>query len=408
MGERLRSNSSYNLPLMNGEYMKILHFKPTMRLEEGGVVKAVLDLCSLVQTDNSVGLATFDATGVPAQWLEPNDHTTQVHKLDGDISSNTRLNKEQREQIRKIIREYDVVHLHSMWSVPNPQVASICKGEGIPYILSVHGMLDDWCIAQRKLKKMIYMKTWGRNLLRDASMIHCTAQAELDQASAWFVKEKGIVVPLPFDLEEYKILPGEELAITEFEGLDHHLPKVLFLSRVHYKKGVDRLIQASSLLHKQGVRHQLVIAGTGEESYMEKMKQLADTEGVSDSTYFLGFASGQAKVSLFQVCQVFALPTSQENFGFVFFESLAAGLPVLTTKGTDTWPEIEQSQGGVIAENTPEDFAKSLKNILSNIDHYHERGQSAREWVFGRMSADHMRKGYNEMYDRCRVVNQNH
>jgi hypothetical protein len=69
-------------------------------------------------------------------------------------------------------------------------------------------MLDDWCMSQRKLKKLIYMNTWGRNLLRDAACVHCTARAELDQASAWFDQTKGEVIPLPFDLGEYRDLPA--------------------------------------------------------------------------------------------------------------------------------------------------------------------------------------------------------
>jgi len=378
--------------------MNILHFKPTMCLEEGGVVKAVLDLCMMAQENHKIGLATFGPSGVPEQWLEPGATTTRVHHLSNDSKRITTLNAEQKTQLREIIKEYDVVHLHSMWTTANPQVASICKQLGKPYVLSVHGMLDDWCIAQRKLKKVIYLKTWGRNLLRDASVVHCTAQAELDQASKWFTPSKGRVVPLPFDLDEYVEMPDSELAYESFGGLDRGLPKVLFLSRIHYKKGVDRLIKASALLAEQGVKHQLVIAGTGDEPYVEEMKALAKDQGVNGHTYFLGFATGQAKVALFGACDVFALPTSQENFGFVFFEALAAGTMVLTTKGTDTWPEIEQSGGGVIVENTPQAFGEGLGQILGDLERCRASGKDAREWVHREMSVDRVRDQYHTMY----------
>jgi glycosyltransferase involved in cell wall biosynthesis len=378
--------------------MKVLHFKTTMRLEEGGVVKAVLDLCTMSQVDDEVGLATFDPSGVPEQWLDSDTTTPRVHRLSTDSARITTLNAKQKNQLREVINQYDVVHLHSMWTTVNPQVASICKQLGKPYVLSVHGMLDDWCISQRKLKKMVYLKTWGRNLLRDASVIHCTARAELDQASAWFAPSKGRVVPLPFDLDEYIDMPDSELAYESFEGLDRESAKVLFLSRIHYKKGVDRLINASALLSKQGVKHQLVIAGTGNDLYVEEMKALAKAQGIGEHTYFLGFASGRAKLALFGACDVFALPTSQENFGFVFFEALAAGTMVLTTKGTDTWPEIEQSGGGMIVENTPHAFAQGLKGIISDLDECQRKGQFAREWIYREMAVDQIHDRYHKMY----------
>ncbi|MDF1809624.1 MAG: glycosyltransferase [Phycisphaerales bacterium] len=378
--------------------MRVLHFKPTMRLEDGGVVKAVLDLCTMSQRDDDIGLATFDASGVPQDWLDPETTTTRVHHLEGDSSSSESLNSDQKNQLRDIIKKYDVVHLHSMWTVANPQVAAICKQEGIPYILSVHGMLDDWCMSQRKLKKVMYLKTWGRKLLRDASIVHCTAQAELDQASAWFKRSKGRVVPLPFDLEEYVNMPDATIAYDAFEKLDKELPKVLFLSRINYKKGVDRLIKASAILNTRKVKHQLVIAGTGDDSYVSQMVELAKSEGIEELTYFLGFASGAAKIALLGVCDVFALPTSQENFGFVFFESLASGTTVLTTKGTDTWPEIEASGGGVIVDNTPEAFADALEKIIEDREGYNVRAASAREWAHREMAVDKVREEYKTMY----------
>ena len=379
-----------------------------MCLEEGGVVKAVLDLCIMSQSDNEVGLIGFDASGVPAQWLDPNTQTTRVHQLTGKPGRSLSLTKDQKQQFLEVLEQYDVVHLHSMWTVANPQVAALCKKVKKPYVLSVHGMLDDWCMSQRSLKKRLFLQSWGRNLLRDATAIHCTAQAELDQASAWFAPAKGRVVPLPFDLDEYKEMPNSKLAYDSFDGLDESLPKVLFLSRIHYKKGIDRLIQASALLAQRGVKHQLVIAGTGDEPYVSQMKELAKSEGVLGHTYFLGFAAGQEKIALFGACDVFALPTSQENFGFVFFEALAAGTTVLTTKGTDTWPEIEQSGGGMIVENTPHAFAEALEIILGQSDQFAEQASSARDWVYREMAVDKVRDRYREMYSDCCARSSGH
>lgn len=386
--------------------MKILHFKTTMCLEEGGVVKAVLDLVRMGADSDQIGLATLDPSGIPTEWLRGSAENISVHNLKSPSGPGSTLTRKHRDQLGELINEYDVVHLHSIWTTANPQIARLCSKLNKPYVLSVHGMLDDWCMSQRKLKKMLYMRTWGRNLLRDATVIHCTAQAELDQASQWFDIKKGMVAPLPIDLSEYQCFPDSELAYQSFNELDREKPKVLFLSRIHYKKGVDRLIRASALLSEMGVEHQLVIAGTGDNDYVEQMKDLAREVGVESQTYFLGFATGAAKVALFNACQVFALPTSQENFGFVFFESLAGGTPVVTTKGTDTWPEIERSGGGIIVDNTSEAFADLLSELLSHPTQTMQMGATGRAWVYRELSICQIKEYFISIYNYCLILSQ--
>ena len=385
--------------------MKILHFKPTMSLEEGGVVKAVLDLCVMSQHNNQVGLATFENSKTLDDWNqdESGNAYVRLHHMSGGTGVGGKLNKAQMDEFRTIIAEYDIVHLHAMWTTANPQAAAICTEMGKPYVLSIHGMLDDWCMSQRKLKKVIYMKTWGRNLLRDASAIHCTAQAEFEQASAWFEPAKGRVVSLPLDLSEFKDLPDAELAYESFDGLDRSVPKVLFLSRINYKKGVDRLIKASALLTDKGVKHQLVIAGTGDDSYVQEMKSLVKSQGIEEQTYFLGFASGDAKIALFSACEIFALPTSQENFGFVLYESLAAGTTLVTTKGVDTWQELEQHGQATICNQDPQAVANAIESLLADPQSLQTRGVAGREWIFEHMNPDRIIEQYEALYaDACK------
>lgn len=372
-----------------------------MRLEEGGVVKAVLDLMSMGMRTDEIGLVTTNPSGVPKDWSEGSGQNVHIHTLDAVSGVAGTLTKQQRRSMERIMCGYDVVHLHSMWGMANPQVVRICQKLGKPYVLSVHGMLDDWCMTQRRPKKIFFLKTWARNLLRDASVIHCTAQAELEQASKWFEPSKGMVAPLPFDLDEYAQLPDESLAYESFPRLDRNKPKAIFLSRINYKKGVDRLIEASALLHESGFDHQLIIAGTGEDDYVAQMRSLVEQRGIGHSTYFAGFASGAPKVALLRAADLFVLPTSQENFGFVYFESLGAGTPVLTTKGTDTWPELESSGGGIIVENTPRAFADAMREHLSDTARLREMGRQGREWTFSTFRPEAVSDSIRALYHRA-------
>jgi glycosyltransferase involved in cell wall biosynthesis len=383
--------------------MRVLHYKPTMRAEEGGVVKAVFDMCVLTASDDlQVGLVTHHTDLVRENLPSPASERIRLYPLPlPDSRAASLLGPVSLGAVARVIEGYDLVHLHEMWTTSNPQIARICRRLDKPYVLSVHGMLDDWCMSQRTLKKRLYLASWARHLLPYADRVLCTADAELAQAGRWFDRGKGEVIPLPMDLSMYRRLPGPAPAHAAFPDIDPARPRVLFLSRLHPKKGADRLIRASALLHQRGIDHQLLIAGVGTPAYSQSLRRLARAHGVDRSTHFLGFVSGPLKVSLFQAADVFALPTSQENFGFVFFESLAAGTPVVTTGETDTWPELERSGGAAVADNTPESFAAQIAALLADPARARDMGQTARRWVLS--SHDRVRTAgrYERFYREC-------
>lgn len=383
--------------------MRVLHYKPTMRAEEGGVVKAVFDMCVLTASASlEVGLMTHH-TDLVRSSLPP--ETAGHIELHSCLLPKFRVpgihGPNELARITGIIDTYDVVHLHSMWITSNPQIARICRQLGKPYVVTVHGMLDDWCMRQKRLKKRLYLMTWARNLLSHASRVHCTADAELVQARRWLKGAPAEVIPLPMDLSPFWRVPGSEYALEAFPQIRKDTPRILFLSRLHQKKGADRLIRASALLHARGMPHQLLIAGTGPDSYTKKLRQLSKDEGIDAHTSFLGFVTGPLKVSLFQAADVFALPTSQENFGFVLFESLAAGTPVVTTGETDTWPELERSGGAVIAENTAESFASAIASLLNRPSHARAMGDHARQWVLRQYDRKRTADRYERLYREC-------
>ncbi len=116
---------------------------------------------------------------------------------------------------------------------------------GIPYIVSTHGHLNEWELGQKWLKKRLFLTLFGRRYLAGAAAVHCTAQAELAQASRYLPPGKGRVVPLPIDLSAFLNLPGPELALRAFPGLDNEIPRILCLGRLHPQKRPDLLIEAA-------------------------------------------------------------------------------------------------------------------------------------------------------------------
>lgn len=379
--------------------VRILHFHKGIRLEHGGVVRAVLDFCEgLARHGQEVVLATGDDADVPEAWKRGDAGLPSVLAVPAP-SRLGRLNAPAKAALEAAIRDADVVHLHGVWGPYNTQIAAIARRLETPSVHSVHGMLDDWCMAQRTLKKRIYLALGGRAVLERAAAVHCTAEAELAQAKKWFPRGRGVVVPLIMDLSDYAELPGPGPARARFPELADGRPTLLFLSRLHYKKGVEHLIDATGLLAERGSDVRTIVAGTGDDAYEALLRRRIAERGLEERVTLAGFVSGVEKVSLYEACDVFVLPTSQENFGFVLFEALAARTPVVTTKGTDTWPEMEASGGSLVVAQDAAAIADAAQALLEDAERRRTMGEAGREWVLEHLGAGAVVESYVQLYE---------
>ncbi len=378
--------------------MEIVHYMARIRLEEGGVVRAVLDMCSaLAGRGHRVTLLTFDSTDVPDDWADGNP---QVITLAAPTGVLPRLGRANSAVVRDVFARADVVHLHVPWDLVCRPLARLALAAGVPYFVSIHGMLDDWCMAQKRLKKRVYLAMGGRRLLERARAVHCTAQAEADQSSRWFPRGRTAVVPLIFDLAEYQQLPGPQIARRRFEAQmgDDGEPVVLFVSRLHPKKRLDVLIDAAGRLRDDGLDCRFLIAGTGEPDYEQQLRDLVQKRELGDRVAFVGFVSGRDKLSLYEAADVFVLPTFQENWGFVLVESLACGTPVITTRAVDIWPELQSSGGAVIVDATPDATAAAIAELLGDRQRLETMGPKGRAWVLDNLNIDRVLDSYEQLY----------
>lgn len=384
--------------------MRIVHYLQRIDLEEGGVVRAVLDMGALQASGSRrVTLLTHDAPDAPEAWKAGEPGAPRLEIVPAPQRPLGLFSKTQLRALEPIIRDADVLHLHACWTSANNQLANMARRLGVPYVLSMHGMLDDWCMAQKTPKKKLYLAITGRKTLENAAFVHSTAEAELSQSRKWFPKGRGRIVPLVFDLEPYKDLPGPDRANAHFgpDGtgdIDPSRPVLLFLSRVHPKKGLEHLIGATALLKDRGVPCRTLIAGTGDDEYLGRMRALAAQRGVADDVRFLGMVTGELKTSLYERADVFALPTSQENWGFVLTEALACQTPVVTTKAVDIWPELEESGGSLLADQSESAFADAIKTLLDDDARRTSMGASGRKWILETLDPAAVADRYESMY----------
>lgn len=378
--------------------MRIVHYIPAIELAQGGVVRAVLDVSSLTAAaGHDVTVMTRDPADAPEDMRSGAPGRPRVQQIE-DHARGLRLSRQALRQVRTLVESADVVHLHTPWLPANLQLAGAARAARKPYILTLHGMLDTWSMSQKRAKKRLYLALAGRRLLANAACIHCTAEFEMTQAQLWTDNSRFRVIPLIFDLADYLQPAPPELAAKTFQ-VDRSRPTVLFLSRLHPKKRPDVLIEAVAILRDQRNPVQLLLAGTGDEAYVNSLKRIARTRGLEDDARFLGLVTGPLKTSLYSLADVLAIPSSQENFGFVFPESLACRTPVITTRGVDIWPELEASGGAMILDPpTPAAFAHAIADILSDPTRRDRMGHAGRRWVLEYLDNDQILSRFEEMY----------
>ena len=377
--------------------MKLLHYFPTTRFTEGGTLRAAIDFCTvLALRGHEVIWLTSDDTDAPDSWKNGDSNCPLIRLLGPLQKAGRRLSEEQVAVAAKIAGETDIAHIHAMWIPSNPQIAKACDSVGTPWVLSTHGMLDDWCMQQRSLKKKFYLSTAGRILVRGATTFLTTAEEERRQSSRWLKHDNIAVIPYIVDLEPYKEVPSPKDAIETYGKSDN--PTVLFLSRVHEKKSIETLIDSTAILKQRGIPVRVLIAGTGEQSYINTLQKRAESAGVGENITFLGMVVGDLKLSLYAMADVFALPTQQENFGIVYPEAMLCETPVIGTKGTDIWRELEKG-GATIADRTPEAFANAIEELVTNSDLAKSRGQEGRKHILSWLDNDAVAKRYEEMYE---------
>jgi glycosyltransferase involved in cell wall biosynthesis len=387
--------------------LRIIHYAPGMSLALGGVVRAVLDWCGILAgRGHEVILATHNEGELPSDW-DGSPGKPKVVWLAPPNRPNGFVPAESVKQWEELLTSGTVAHLHVPWTASNMQMSRALRRRGIPYLVSIHGMLDDWSMEQGRLKKRMFLLAGGRRYLHAAARLHFTAAAERDQAAKWVDVRRAVVLPCLMDLSPFENLPGPALARAKFNQLCGDGPILLFLSRIHQKKGLHHLIEAAAMLCRDGRKFKLMIAGAASEQdqeYESSLRRKVLDLKLDDVVFFLGMVSGPEKISLYQAVDLFVLPTRQENLGLALVEAMAAGTPVLTTKGTDIWKEIA-ANGGTICDDSPAELCNSIARLLDNRPANAEAGQRGRAWVASQFNTDRLAAEYENLYARILAEN---
>ena len=303
--------------------------------------------------------------------------------------------------------EPDVVHLHGIWSMALHRCAVVCRRLSIPHVIAPRGMLEPWSLRQKWLKKWIARWLYQDRDLKCAAALHATAESEAEQFRKLGFKNPVIVSPNGVNV------PGK----FEPRNTQNTRKRVLFVSRMHPKKGVMEFVEAWRQVVSGGVEEwrswnvELVytVSGELEKEYEAKVKARVKELGLDDQFIFTGALNDEEKWNAYARADLFVLPTYSENFGIVVAEALWAGVPVITTKGTP-WKELEDRKCGKWIDlpeegSNPSDWlalVSALKVMMSmSDDGRREMGERGRRLVEEKYTWDAvvkaMVKGYEEV-----------
>jgi len=297
------------------------------------------------------------------------------------------------------VDEYDLVHIHALFSYSPLPAAYYAMRHHVPYIVRPLGTLNRWGIQNRRAHfKQMSLRFIERPLLRRAAASHFTCEQERQEACAVGVHEPSFVLPLGLDLRLYQNLPIRENFLSRYPGLKKKT-LLLFLSRLDPKKGIDLLLPAFAQVHRDHPDITLLVAGSGEPAFVKQLQAQAQALNIEQAIIWVGFVAGEEKLSLLAATDLFVLPSYSENFGIAVVEAMAAGLPVVISDQVGIHHEVASNKAGLIVECTVASLALALDRLVEDVEQRKMMGRNGRKAAHELFSQQAMTQGLMHMYE---------
>lgn len=325
--------------------MKIIHFIPSIDRTAGGttayiqlLAKELGKLCELYiitnLSENPVKIENAQVKFIPCKWNEKMKMKSAWNKLLHEIKP-------------------DVVHINCCWLPQCAWAQSWAQKAGYKVILTPHGMLEPWIMARHYwTRKLPALLLYQKKAIKEANCLHATSESEKDNLLRLGYNDKIKIIANGIDIENINLKTNWK-----------RKKQILYLSRIHVKKGIEFLLEAVAELQKELNEYVVHIAGEGEEYYINRLKEKTKQLGIESIIDFCGGVYGEKKWQLFRDADVFILPTYSENFGIAIAEALACGTPVITTDGTP-WEEINALHCGWYTKIGTEATIKALRQFI--------------------------------------------
>lgn len=344
--------------------MKILSFVSSLDLSSGGPSRSVPMLVK--------GLAEL---GVDITLMTIRSENMNIHALEGTTAKLKVLSPSfSRKEIAKYLADerFELIQIQSVWEMPYHKVILEARKQNIPYIVTPRGMLEPWSLSQKKWKKKLAWWLYQRNDVQKSACVFTTAKMEAEHVSNLGITTCKAVIPNGIETDAYPCK-------TSVEGVKK---QVLFLSRVHVKKGIELLFEAWKRLHSDYVDWQLLVIGNGEAEYIHSLENRVESLGLKDSIKILPPVFGEAKIKVYQESALFCLPSFSENFGMVIAEAMSCGTPVITTTNCP-WEILNETDTGWCVDLSVDNLERALREAMEmDANALYDMGQKASKLIF--------------------------
>lgn len=343
--------------------MRILHIIGTLNPEAGGPTESVRVLLSYGPIGYTGEVVTLDDPKVP--YLQKFDFP--VHAL-GPTKTKYGFNSKLLPWLKANRSRFDGAVVNGLWQYCGYAAWRALAGN-TPYVVFTHGMLDPYfkhAYPLKHIKKWLYWIPVEYRILRDAYRVLFTSKAEkrLAEQSFWLRRWNPYVVPYGASAS-----PGEPAALQE--AFLERYPSIrdkrflLFLGRIHRKKGCDLLINAFGRLAHRDPELHLVMAGPDPQHWSSALKEMAQNHGIANRVHWPGMLTGNAKWGAFFAAEAFVLPSHQENFGIAVAEALGCGTPVLLADKVNIAEDIVEDRAGLMESDTQEGTVNLLQRWIA-------------------------------------------
>jgi glycosyltransferase involved in cell wall biosynthesis len=314
-----------------------------------------------------------------------------------------------KRYLDRYVASYDIVHVHGMYRFPQTYAAYRARIQRVPYIIRVHGSLDPYLYSKSSRSvwlKRIYENWFDLPNLNAAGAIAYTAEEERERAAFLGLRGPSFVVPNGLDWEQYGGLPSRG-ALRARWGLRGE-PTVLFLGRLHFKKGLDLLIPAFEALRGTVRDAQLVIAGPENDDYGSKVRAWVRERALDHVVHFVGPLTGADVVQAYVDADVFCLPSYTENFGMTVAEAMACALPVVISDQVNIYTEVARAGAGLVTHCDATEVAEALRVLLRDPGCRRRMGEAGRSLVQERYTwpviVDSLTREYEAVIERHAVA----
>ena len=360
--------------------LKVLHVTPSMSPSWGGPAVVVSELtselvrqgvkCEIVTSHGyRVGTGQLPAPNVPVAGFATEFPGRLWTGYSGGVFRG----------LMDRAGSFDLVHVHEIWHFPAVVAFFAARKHKLPYIVTIHGELSDWGLRQKALKKRLYRLCVLDRMLHGAGTIHAITNAEKEQVLRLGFENPVEVIPNGINPASYEDLPGPSRLLQRFPALNGKRI-ILFLGRLHLKKGLDILARSFSSIARQFEDVVLLVAGPDKFGTREHMESILRSNGVLDRTVFTGLLTGEDKLSAMSCADLFVLPSHSDVLGIAVLEAMAARLPVVITSNCE-FPEVSENKAGLVVEMSEEAIAEAISRLLSNPDLCGQMGQQGHKLV---------------------------